>query len=62
MTKTITEIAKPAIVAPENMTAAELRIEATRLNMQASRSSSLDLREFCTAKATVYRAAADARA
>jgi len=58
--KTLTQIAASSIVAPEGLTARELRIEATASLMHASRTVSLDLREYLIAKARVYRAAADA--
>jgi len=58
--QTLTEQAFPLIVAPADLTAAQLRIEATGFSMFASRTGSLDLREYMTAKSRVYRAAAAA--
>jgi hypothetical protein len=55
----IESVPAASIVAPESLTARELRIEATASLMHASRTVSLDLREHLIAKARVYRAAAD---
>ena len=59
-TQTLTQQAAAAIVAPAGLTVRQLRSSATVMNLKASRSSSLDVREYLSAKATAYRAAADA--
>ena len=59
-TQTLTQQAAAAIVAPAGLTVRQLRAHATVMNLKASRSSSLDVREYLSAKATAYRAAADA--
>jgi len=56
--QTLTQIATSSIVAPEGLTARELRVEATGFLMLASRTDSLDVREYMIAKASAYRAAA----
>ena len=58
-TQTLIEQAAAAIVAA-GLTVRQLRSSATAMNLEASRSSSLDVREYLSAKATAYRAAADA--
>jgi len=59
-TQTLTQQAAAAIVAPAGLTSHQLRAHATVMNLKASSSSSLDVREYLSAKATAYRAAADA--
>jgi hypothetical protein len=58
--QTLTQIAASSIVAPEGLTARELRVEATGFLMLASRTDSLDVRKYMIAKARAYRVAADA--
>jgi len=58
--KTLTQVAASSIVAPEGLTARELRVKAINFLMLASCTGSFDIREYLIAKARVYRVAADA--
>jgi len=57
---TVVDFALDALVAPAGLTSHQLRAHAMVMNLKASHSSSLDVREYLSAKATAYRAAADA--